>query len=335
MRSQLTLISMNYVFRALVDASGRAELYGTTDRSIPIDWSIRAGLAFSMRSPPICWLCKIPSYQCWEHQCLVWSLGRAELYGTIDQSIDPDRLVCTSRISILKASTPNILIVQDPFVSSLRAPMPCLKHWWMPRDELSFMALQICRSIPIDWSVRAGLAFSRRPPLICWLCKIPWCRCWEHQRLVRSIGGCLGTSWVVWHYRPIDRSRSIDLDRLVCTSQISILVASTPYLLIVQDPFLSLLRAPMPCLEDWWMPRDELSFMALQTDKSISIDWSVRAGLAFSKHPPPICWLCMIPSCHCWEYELVLCEKQMLIPSCSCKLLIHGVFGVGQFCGSP
>jgi hypothetical protein len=34
MRSQLTLISMNYVFGALVDASGRAELYGTTDRSI-------------------------------------------------------------------------------------------------------------------------------------------------------------------------------------------------------------------------------------------------------------------------------------------------------------
>jgi hypothetical protein len=31
MRSQLILISMNYVFEALVDASGRAELYGTTD----------------------------------------------------------------------------------------------------------------------------------------------------------------------------------------------------------------------------------------------------------------------------------------------------------------
>ncbi len=53
MRSQLILISMNYVFGALVDASGRAELYGTTDRSIDpdrlvcrsritIDWSVRA-----------------------------------------------------------------------------------------------------------------------------------------------------------------------------------------------------------------------------------------------------------------------------------------------------
>ena len=59
MRSQLILISMNYVFGALVDASGRAELYGTTDRSI-----------------------------------------------------DPDRLVCRSRISSLEASTPNLLIVQ-------------------------------------------------------------------------------------------------------------------------------------------------------------------------------------------------------------------------------
>jgi hypothetical protein len=32
-------------------------------------------------------------------------------------------LVCKSRISIPKASTPNLLIVQDPFVSLLRAPI--------------------------------------------------------------------------------------------------------------------------------------------------------------------------------------------------------------------
>ncbi|CAM6003397.1 unnamed protein product [Sphagnum balticum] len=92
---------------------------------------------------------------------------RAELYGTTDRSIDPDRLVCRSRISILEASTPNLLIVQDPFVSLLRAPMPCLEHWWMPQDELSFMALQAGRSILIDWSVGAGSAFSRRSSPIC------------------------------------------------------------------------------------------------------------------------------------------------------------------------
>jgi hypothetical protein len=114
MRSQLKLISMNYVFGTLVDALGRAELYGTTDRSI-----------------------------------------------------DPDRLVYRSRISILEASTPNLLIVQDPFVSLLKAPLPCLEHWWMPRAGLSFMALQTDRSIPIDWSVGAGSAFSRRPLPIC------------------------------------------------------------------------------------------------------------------------------------------------------------------------
>ncbi len=158
MRSQLILISMNYVFEALVDASGRAELYGTTDRSI-----------------------------------------------------DPNRLVYRSRISILEASTPNLLIVQDPFVSLLRAPMPCLEHWWMPQKELSFMALQTDQSIPIDWSVGAGSAFLRRPPPICWLCKILSCHCWEHQCLVWSIGGCLKKSWALWHYRPIDRSRSIGL----------------------------------------------------------------------------------------------------------------------------
>ncbi|CAK9260353.1 unnamed protein product [Sphagnum jensenii] len=98
---------------------------------------------------------------------LVDASGRAELYGTTDRSIDPDRLVCRSRISILEASTPNLLIVHDPFVSLLRAPLPCLEHWWMPRAELSFMALQTDRSIPIDWSVGAGSAFSRRPPPIC------------------------------------------------------------------------------------------------------------------------------------------------------------------------
>jgi hypothetical protein len=42
---------------------------------------------------------------------LVDASGRAELYSIIDQLIDPDRLVCTNRISILEASTPNLLIV--------------------------------------------------------------------------------------------------------------------------------------------------------------------------------------------------------------------------------
>ncbi len=54
---------------------------------------------------------------------LVHASGRAELYGTTDQSIDPDRLVCTSQISIFDTSTPNLLIVQDPLVSLLRAPI--------------------------------------------------------------------------------------------------------------------------------------------------------------------------------------------------------------------
>jgi len=54
---------------------------------------------------------------------LVDASGRAKLYGTTDQSIDPDRLVCTSRISILEAFTPNLLIVQDPLVSLLRTPI--------------------------------------------------------------------------------------------------------------------------------------------------------------------------------------------------------------------
>ncbi|CAK9223804.1 unnamed protein product [Sphagnum troendelagicum] len=98
---------------------------------------------------------------------LVDASKRAELYGTTDRSIDLDRLVYRSRISILEASTPNLLIVHDPLVSLLRAPMPCLEHWWMPQKELSFMALQTDRSIPIDWSVGAGSAFLRRPPPIC------------------------------------------------------------------------------------------------------------------------------------------------------------------------
>ncbi len=42
---------------------------------------------------------------------LVDASGRAELYDTTDQSINPDQLVCTSQISILEASTPNLLIV--------------------------------------------------------------------------------------------------------------------------------------------------------------------------------------------------------------------------------
>ncbi|CAN5964432.1 unnamed protein product [Sphagnum jensenii] len=42
---------------------------------------------------------------------LVDASGRAQLYGTTDRSIDLDRLVYMSRISILEASTPNLLIV--------------------------------------------------------------------------------------------------------------------------------------------------------------------------------------------------------------------------------
>ncbi len=49
--------------------------------------------------------------------------GQAELYGITDQSIDSNRLVCMSRISILEVSTPNVLIVQNPLVSLLRAPI--------------------------------------------------------------------------------------------------------------------------------------------------------------------------------------------------------------------
>jgi hypothetical protein len=54
-------------------------------------------------------------------EALVDASGWAKLNGTIDQSIDPDRLVCTSRISILEASTPNLLIMQNPLMSLLRA----------------------------------------------------------------------------------------------------------------------------------------------------------------------------------------------------------------------
>jgi hypothetical protein len=53
---------------------------------------------------------------------LVDASGRAKLYGIIDQSIDPD-FGLYELISILEASTPNLLIVQDPVVSLLRAPI--------------------------------------------------------------------------------------------------------------------------------------------------------------------------------------------------------------------
>jgi len=53
---------------------------------------------------------------------LVDASGRIELYGITNQSIDPD-LGLYEPISILKASTPNLLIVQDPLVSLLRAPI--------------------------------------------------------------------------------------------------------------------------------------------------------------------------------------------------------------------
>jgi hypothetical protein len=53
---------------------------------------------------------------------LVDASGRAELYGITNQSIDPD-LSLYEPINIPQASTPNLLIVQDPLVSLLRAPI--------------------------------------------------------------------------------------------------------------------------------------------------------------------------------------------------------------------
>jgi hypothetical protein len=70
-------------------------------------------------------------------EALVAASGWAELYGTIDQLIDPDRLVCTSRISILKASTPNLLIVQNSFMSLLKAPIA--SFWKADVDSFKFL----------------------------------------------------------------------------------------------------------------------------------------------------------------------------------------------------
>jgi hypothetical protein len=53
---------------------------------------------------------------------LVDASGRAELYDITNQSIDPD-LGLYEPINIPEASTPNLLIVQDPFMSLSRAPI--------------------------------------------------------------------------------------------------------------------------------------------------------------------------------------------------------------------
>ncbi len=136
-----------------MDALKRAELYGTIDRSTHPDRLVcRSRINILEASTP-------PSIDCAQSprviiestnamsRALVDASKRAELYGIIDRSTHPDRLVCRSRISILEASTPNLLIVHDPLVSLLRAPMPCLEHWWMPQKELSFMALQTDRLV--------------------------------------------------------------------------------------------------------------------------------------------------------------------------------------------
>jgi len=46
-------------------------------------------------------------------------------------------LVCTSRISISEASTPNLLIVQDLFLSLLRAPIASV--WKVNVDSFKFL----------------------------------------------------------------------------------------------------------------------------------------------------------------------------------------------------
>ncbi len=152
---------------------------------------------------------------------LVDTSGRAEFDGIIDRSIPI--LVCTSRISIPEASTPNLLIVQDPFMSLLRTLIASV---W-EADVDSFQVLVSCslgfwgRTI-LWFALKTSSSFVRN--VLALFCFGPW---WTpHDKLysfercnsllsatifwcfVWSIGGCLGTSWAWWHYRPIDRSRS-------------------------------------------------------------------------------------------------------------------------------
>jgi hypothetical protein len=67
---------------------------------------------------------------------LVDTSGWAELYGITDQSIGPN-LGLYELISILEASTPNLLIVQDPFVSLLRALIASV--WEVDVDSFKFL----------------------------------------------------------------------------------------------------------------------------------------------------------------------------------------------------
>ncbi len=61
---------------------------------------------------------------------------RAKLYGITDRSIDPD-LGLYEPISILEASTPNLLIVQDLVMSLLRAPIASV--WEADVDSFKFL----------------------------------------------------------------------------------------------------------------------------------------------------------------------------------------------------
>ncbi len=67
---------------------------------------------------------------------LVDASGQAKLDGITDQLIDLI-LVCTSRISIPETSTPNLLIVQDPLVSLLRALIASV--WEADVDSFKFL----------------------------------------------------------------------------------------------------------------------------------------------------------------------------------------------------
>ncbi len=62
--------------------------------------------------------------------------GRTKLYGITDQLIDPD-FGLYEPISILEASTPNLIIVQDPLVSLLRATIASV--WEVDVNSFKFL----------------------------------------------------------------------------------------------------------------------------------------------------------------------------------------------------
>jgi hypothetical protein len=175
--------------------------------------------------------------------------------------------------------------------------MFCLGRGWTPRDELYGITNE---SIDPDFGLYEPISIPKASSLDLQMCMIPSCQRLEHwsffcDREMQIPSSSWNCSLGFW-------GDTIFASPLSCGSLPSVII----FWCFVWGHGCTL--------------RDELYGI---TNQSIDPDLGLYESISIPKVSTFDLQVCKIPSCHCSEHQLLVCEKQMLIPSSSCKLFVR------------